>query len=136
MRELGAFYRAAEIGVWPAQESMSMLDALACGLPLVANHTMQAPERLRGTGLSYRLGDVEDLVRQLRALGDSEVRKRLGAEGARRMRGEFNWERIAARRLEDYSAALRAKRAIASSPTRALTPAEKVVEASIRDSKW
>ncbi|MGA2353105.1 MAG: glycosyltransferase family 4 protein [Terriglobales bacterium] len=106
MRELGAFYRAAEIGVWPTQESMSMLDALACGLPLIANDTMQAPERLRGTGLPYRLGDGDDLVVQLRALGDTRLREKLGAEGARRMRQEFSWEAIARSRLRDYSAAL------------------------------
>lgn len=111
MRELGAFYRASEIGVWPAQESMSMLDALACGLPLVANDTMNAPERLQGCGLQYRLGDLDDLVRSLRLLGDAALRDRLGFEGARRMRQEFSWEAIAARRLEDYSAALGATQA-------------------------
>jgi glycosyltransferase involved in cell wall biosynthesis len=106
MANLGAFYRAADIGVWPAQESMSMLDALACGLPLVANDTMQAPERLRGTGLAYRLGDVDDLVVQLLALRNPQVREKLGAEGARRMREEFSWEAIARSRLRDYSAVL------------------------------
>ena len=106
MRELGGFYRAAEIGVWPAQESMSMLDALACGIPLVANDTMNAPERLQGCGLQYRLDDLDDLAGKLRLLGDAALRERLGLEGARRMRQEFSWEAIAARRLDDYSAVL------------------------------
>ena len=106
VRQLGAFYRAAEIGVWPAEESMSMLDALACGLPLVANDTMQAPERMRGTGFAYRLGDVDDLIVQLRALRDVRLREKMGAEGARRMRDDFSWEAIARSRIEDYSAAL------------------------------
>jgi glycosyltransferase involved in cell wall biosynthesis len=106
VRQLGAFYRAAEIGVWPAEESMSMLDALACGLPLVANDTMQAPERMQGTGLAYRLGDVDDLMVQLRTLCDRRLREKMGAEGARRMRDDFSWEAIARSRLEDYSAAL------------------------------
>jgi glycosyltransferase involved in cell wall biosynthesis len=117
MSELGTFYRAADLGVWPAQESLSMLDALACGIPLVANDTMSAPERLHGTGLQYRLGDVDDLVLKLRSLGDAGVRKKLAAEGARRMREEFSWEAIAARRLEDYSAALGTKEATAAKPT-------------------
>src|SRR5262249_49494533 len=34
VQELAGFFRAAEIGVWPTQESMSMLDAAACGLPI------------------------------------------------------------------------------------------------------
>lgn len=106
MSELGAFYRAADIGVWPTQESMSMLDALACGLPLVANDTMHAPERLNGTGLQYQLGDVDDLALKVRSLGDAGIRERLGAEGARRMRNEFSWEAVAARRMKDYSSVL------------------------------
>lgn len=110
MRQLGAFYRASEIGVWPTQESMSMLDALACGLPLVANDTMHAPERLNGTGLQYRLGDVDDLALKLRSLSQIQVRAKLGAEGTRRMREEFSWEAIAARRITDYSAVLAANR--------------------------
>jgi glycosyltransferase involved in cell wall biosynthesis len=110
--ELGAFYRAADIGVWPTEESMSMLDALACGLPLIANDTMDAPERLEGTGRQYRLGDGADLVVQLHALRDARVREPLGATGARRMREEFSWQAIAARRLLDYAAALAASKII------------------------
>src|SRR5271165_36826 len=110
MCQLGALYRAGEIGVWPTQESMSMLDALACGLPLIANDTMHAPERLNGTGLQYRLGDVDDLARALRWLGDTRRRQTFGAEGARRMREEFSWEAVAARRIHDYSAALSVSR--------------------------
>lgn len=109
MSELGAFYRSADIGVWPTQESMSMLDALACGLPLVANDTMNAPERVDGSGLRYRLLDLEDLVRTLRLLRAAGIRRQLGARGARRMREEYSWEAVAARRIEDYSAALATK---------------------------
>ena len=33
---LARYFRAADIGVWPRQESMSMLDAASCGLPIVS----------------------------------------------------------------------------------------------------
>ena len=62
---LGNFYRASNIGVWPTQESLSMLDASTCGLPIVANQSMAAPERLQGSGLTYRLNGLGDLVRVL-----------------------------------------------------------------------
>jgi glycosyltransferase involved in cell wall biosynthesis len=107
VEELGALYRAADIGVWPAQESLSMLDAAACGLPVVASHTMAAPERLEGNGATYRLGDRADLIRVLRALRDPEARQRLGLAGARKMAEQFSWEAIARRRVRDYEAALR-----------------------------
>jgi glycosyltransferase involved in cell wall biosynthesis len=110
MSELGAFYRSADIGVWPTQESMSMLDALACGLPLVANDTMNAPERLEGTGFAYRENDRAGLVGALRRLREGELRRGLGARGAARMREHYSWEQVAARRIQDYSAALEKNR--------------------------
>jgi glycosyltransferase involved in cell wall biosynthesis len=106
VHELGGFFRASDIGVWPTQESLSMMDAAACGLPIVANHTMTTPERLEGNGFPYRLNDVEDLVRVLRELRLPETRNRLGAIGARKMAQDFSWESIAKRRLRDYEAAL------------------------------
>lgn len=108
VEDLPALYRAADIGVWPAQESLSMLDAAACGLPVVANHTMVARERVEGNGVTYRLNDQDDLVRVLRKLQDAGTRRKMGACGARKMAQEFSWEAIAGRRLRDYQTALRA----------------------------
>jgi len=107
VRELGDYYRASDIGVWPTQESLSMMDAAACGLPIVANHTMTAPERLDGNGAAYKMNDLPDLLRVLLELRDPETRKRLGAFGAQKMADDYSWESIATRRLRDYEAALR-----------------------------
>jgi glycosyltransferase involved in cell wall biosynthesis len=110
VEELADFYRASDIGVWPTQESLSMLDAAACGLPVVANHTMTAPERLEGNGITYLLNDLSDLVRALLELRDSQVRERLGSFGASKMARDFSWESIARQRLEDYEASLGSKK--------------------------
>ena len=104
--ELGDFYRAAEIGVWPRQESMSMLDAAACGLPIVVNHTLAAPERIDGNGMVYRLDDMNDLIRVLTSLMDTARRRGMGKVGSSKMAGAFSWEAIAKRRLQDYESAL------------------------------
>jgi len=106
VHELGDFCRASDIGVWPTQESLSMMDAAACGLPIVANNTMTAPGRLDGNGVAYKLNNLEDLVRVLLGLRELETRKRMGAIGARKMAQDFSWESIARRRLRDYKAAL------------------------------
>jgi glycosyltransferase involved in cell wall biosynthesis len=104
---LGAFFRAADVGVWPAQESLSMLDAAACGLPIVVNHTMTAPERIAGNGLTYLLNDSNDLLRALLELKDPLTRQEMGRIGAVKMARDFSWESVARRRLRDYEAALR-----------------------------
>jgi glycosyltransferase involved in cell wall biosynthesis len=105
--ELGDFYRASDIGVWPTQESTSMLDGAACGLPIVANHTMSAPERVNGNGATYQLNNLDDLVRVLLELRDPQTRHALGSFGARKMAQDFSWDAVARRRLRDYESALR-----------------------------
>ena len=107
-RELPAYYRAAEIGVWPTQESMSMLDAAACGLPIIVNDTLLARERIEGNGITYRLNDVADLAQKIRSLFDLKSRQQLGATGARRIAELFSWDSIAKRRLADYATVLAA----------------------------
>jgi glycosyltransferase involved in cell wall biosynthesis len=109
---LGSFYRAAEIGVWPAQESTSMLDAAACGLPIIANHTLTVTERLDGNGLTYRLNNLEDLVGALRKLGDAQTRSKLGIAGAHKMQTYFSWNVIARRRMFDYEASLSTRESV------------------------
>jgi glycosyltransferase involved in cell wall biosynthesis len=112
VRELGALFRASDVGVWSTQESTSMLDAAACGLPIVVNHTMSAPERIEGNGLTYRLNDMEDLTRALTALRERSARLALGACGAKKMANQFSWESVAMRRVRDYETALGSKRSV------------------------
>ena len=102
--ELGDLFRAADIAVWPTQESTSMLDAAACGTPTVVNDTLAALERVEGNGLRYRLNDLEDLKRTLRELRDPALRATLGARGAEKMRTQFSWSELTQRRLDDYLA--------------------------------
>jgi glycosyltransferase involved in cell wall biosynthesis len=106
VENLPQYFRSADIGVWPTQESTSMLDAAACGLPLIVNDTLVATERIEGNGLTYRLNDVDDMVRVLHLLKDSSLRKKLGTAGAHKMVSEFSWESIARRRFNDFKAAL------------------------------
>jgi glycosyltransferase involved in cell wall biosynthesis len=108
-RELPRFFRAADIGVWPTQESMSMLDAAASGLQIIVNDTVNAKERIEGNGLSYRLNDCEDLVRILASLRTPERRHELGQCGAEKIQRQFGWDSIARLRLRGYEAAMNGK---------------------------
>jgi glycosyltransferase involved in cell wall biosynthesis len=104
-RDLPRFYWAADIGVWPKQESTSQLDAAACGLPLILSDRVEVRERIDGNGLTYRESDVANLAARISMLFDPSVRLRMGQIGAANVRGRFSWELIAKRRLEDYVAA-------------------------------
>lgn len=104
--ELGDLFRAADIGVWPTQESTSMLDAAACGTPIVVNDTLAATERVEGNGYKYRLNDGDDLVRVLLELASPDTRMRLGDAGARKISERFSWRALVEQRLAVYRCSL------------------------------
>lgn len=109
-RELPPFYRLADVGVWPTQESTSMLDAAASGLPIVVSDRLVARERIDGNGLTHRQGDADDLADVLATLAPAEVRQRLGATGRQRMVDLFSWTAVARRTLDDFTRTMAGQR--------------------------
>jgi len=104
--ELARVYRTADVAVWPRQESLSMLDAAASGLPLVVSCAMGESERVSGNGALYEENSVEDLERALLSLADEGTRRSLGSHGRAKMIEKFSWTSIASAVASDYSAAL------------------------------
>lgn len=102
-RKLPKYYLASDIGVWPTQESTSMLDAAACGLPIIVSDRLKAIERIEGNGLQYKQENVPDLAQKILMLyRDTVLCENLGAVGAKKMREEYSWDRIARDRVKDY----------------------------------
>lgn len=107
---LPPLYQAADIGVWPKQESTSQLDAVAAGLPLIVDEDVTVTERIDGNGLTYAHHDPDDLADQIRALLDPARRAAMAATGRQRMIDHYDWRHIAVKRLADYEEALRRAR--------------------------
>ena len=116
--ELPPYYRAADIGVWPTDESISMLDAAACGLPLIVSDGIVYRDHVDGNGLVYKMNDLSDLVRTLLELQSAEYRHRLGMASSAKMKSHFSIESIALRRIHDYEEALARNSAQRGVPTR------------------
>jgi glycosyltransferase involved in cell wall biosynthesis len=104
--EVGQYYRAADIGVWPGNESTSMLDAAACGLPVVVSDQVVYRAPVNGNGLTFKSDSVEALMGVLMKLREPQTRQSFGSSGALRMAREFSWQAVAMRRLGDYKTAL------------------------------
>ncbi len=105
-RELAPYYRASDIAVWPTNESTSMLDAAACGIPIIVSDGIVYRDHVDGNGLVHKMNDLDDLARALLELRNPEERRRLGEIGAKKMVQKFNWDSVARRRLRDYEQAL------------------------------
>jgi glycosyltransferase involved in cell wall biosynthesis len=105
-QQLSAHYRAADIGVWPRQESMSMIDAASSGLPLIVSDRMGEPERIDGNGTTYGEDDVRSMIAAIQRFSDPAVRAAHGAVGRRRMLAGFSWSNFAEALERDFLKAL------------------------------
>lgn len=106
-------YAEAEVACVPSLYegfSLPAVEAMACGVPVVGTNGGAVAEvigRDGETGLIVPAGDVDALAQALlRALGDADLRARLGAAGRRRALDNFTWRRTAEATAEHYQALL------------------------------
>ena len=66
--------------------------------PIVASNVGGIPELIKDgeTGFLVEEGNVEDLIEKLNILlNDKELAKKMGQEGVKFVKSEFNWEKVA-----------------------------------------
>jgi Glycosyltransferase len=56
------FYNLSDVGVWPAQESTSQLDILACAKPIIITDKSGTPDRAVNSGFLYKNNSCNDLA--------------------------------------------------------------------------
>jgi len=89
---------------WEEPFALTPLEAMACGLPVIATTTGGSAELFRDgvNALTFKAGDDEDLGRQiLRLRGDSSLCALVAANGCEEVRGGFREETIMDR-VEKY----------------------------------
>lgn len=103
---------AADVFVLPSLWEgcpLSILEAMAAGLPVIASHVGGVPELVRQgeSGLLAGPGKAADLARAMQALLDDAVlRSRMGRQGRVRALAEFGIEHQAARTRDLYNQVL------------------------------
>jgi glycosyltransferase involved in cell wall biosynthesis len=100
--ELPKYYALAEVGIWPRQESTSMIDAAACGLPIIISDRVLAIERVEGNGLTYIENDRLDLANNIMKMKDKALRHKLGSFGVEKIQKNYSWDKIAKERIADF----------------------------------
>ncbi len=108
--DLPALYSAADLFVFPSLYEgfgLPVLEAMACGTPVVCSNTSSLPEVAGDAALLVPPADVRALAEAMeRVLTDEHLWARMGSRGLERA-GGFRWERAAARTIEVYRSTLR-----------------------------
>ncbi|HVX16779.1 MAG TPA: glycosyltransferase family 4 protein [Acidimicrobiales bacterium] len=106
-------YAEAELAVVPSLYegfSLPAIEAMSCGVPLVATTGGALPEVVGAdddTALLVPPGDADALAARIRgALGDPELRARVGAAGRRRVIDQWSWKATALKTVDQYRALL------------------------------
>ena len=109
LEELPLWYNAAELFVYPSLYEgfgLPVLEAMACGTPVVASRTSSLPEVVGEAGMLVDPRDIGGLAEAMeRALMDEGKRREMREKGLRRA-GEFSWERTARETAQVYRRAM------------------------------
>ena len=100
-KDLSKLYSASDVAVWPREASLSMLEAMACGLPVIISDSSEVTERVgRNNGLTYRGNDTSSLAQQMEKLLDPGLIMKMGRNGRKFVEEECSWRVIAKQFIE------------------------------------
>jgi glycosyltransferase involved in cell wall biosynthesis len=93
---LEMLYDAADMFVLPSVNEafgMTLLEAMASGLPVIASNSGACPEVVGNAGIIFNQGDHRDLAEKIMELfHDEELSKKLARASLKRAKETFSWE--------------------------------------------
>jgi glycosyltransferase involved in cell wall biosynthesis len=88
---------------WKEQFGRVLIEAMACGVPVVGAESGAIPGVIGGAGLTFPEGDSAALQRRLQTLiDDPDLRRSLSAAGRKRVLDQFTQARIASQTVAIY----------------------------------
>jgi len=103
-QRLPAYYSAADVGAWLGSPSITIIEAMSTGLPVILLKSRQTQHLIdAGGGCSFTYGNLEELRSCLEKLiRDDSLRKNMGVAARKNVEKNFSWERIAEKTLGIY----------------------------------
>lgn len=100
--ELPDYFNAADVCAWPADATVSHIEAAACGKAIVIPDAPGIADRIAaGNGVGVPVGDITALARALeRLLADPVGREKMGRAGRRLVELRYSWRSVA-RQFQD-----------------------------------
>jgi len=110
--ELSSFYSAADIGVWPGDWSITVLEAASCGLPLVLPDREYALYSVENeNGILFERGNAPALAEAVMALvSNDDLRGAKGRRSRELIEKKLNWNEIAIETINIYQEVIASRR--------------------------
>lgn len=109
VEDINAYYSATDLFVLPSTNEgfgLVLLEAMACGLPIVASNCSSCPEVVGDAGLLFEPKTSEDLAEKIMELiNNKKLYEKLKERGLERAK-QFTWERAAEQYYEVYKKVL------------------------------
>jgi len=102
--ELPNFYNAADFAVWPGTFSISIIEAMACGLPIVIAKSNWTTHYLEyENGYSFKAKDINVLSSLiLKLVQEPTLRRKMGDMARKLVEEKLNWEIITNQYVDVY----------------------------------
>jgi glycosyltransferase involved in cell wall biosynthesis len=103
--ELPAFYNAADFAIWPGTFSISIVEAMACSLPIIIAKSNWTSHYLQyKNGFSFKTGDLDAFsFFLLRMIEDNQTRRNMGKQSLKLVKDKLNWNIISKKYIDIYS---------------------------------
>lgn len=105
-KELPQYYNAADIGVWPGTPTITIIEAIATGLPVIITAGDSAFTHIfeNDVAIGFKKGDAGDLSKNIiELLSDDELRNKISENCLKLSTEMLSWSKIAQRSINAYS---------------------------------
>jgi glycosyltransferase involved in cell wall biosynthesis len=103
---LPELYNAADLGVWPGDPSITVIEALGTGLPIIVPSDDLGYKVVfdANAAVGFKRGDADALQSAIRsAIHDARLRSEVSMRAEMLVKDELSWERIALKSINVYS---------------------------------
>ena len=98
--ELPEFFSAADVGVWPGNNSVIIMEAMACGLPVIMVDLQLSHLVGYNNGMKFHSGDLAELQSCMQKMMDTRLRKKLAGNSRKACEKNYSYASIARQFLE------------------------------------
>ena len=103
-QDLNKYYNAADIGIWPGDHSIGVIEAIAAGLPVIIPENDLAYKILfqKEAAIGFIRKNIKSLINSIVFLSKKIERVKIRKQGLKLISNTLSWEKIAKKSIEYY----------------------------------